>query len=168
MAEDIICMKIHITCQRLILRHSFVAGQQPFEIWGRGFDSRSGHRDWFDRAMQGSSRIPPYYCMVYKRAVWEVRGLTLSLRVETLPRCCDGLFFKAPPWASDALLTTLQSLLENVLQTVCRKLQAVLTFHVRLSVPKALPPLVNRSSSPWAWWMSCRFSKFNRATLTLH
>jgi hypothetical protein len=32
--------------------------------------------------------------------------------------CGDGLFFKVPPLASDALLTTLHPLLENVLQTV--------------------------------------------------
>jgi hypothetical protein len=32
----------------------------------------------------------------------------------------DGLFFEVPPLA---LLTTLHPLLENVLQTVCRKLQ---------------------------------------------
>jgi hypothetical protein len=38
-------------------------------------------------------------------------------------RCGDGLFFEVPPLASDALLTTLHPLLENVLQTVCRKLQ---------------------------------------------
>jgi hypothetical protein len=30
----------------------------------------------------------------------------------------DGLFFEVPPLASDALLTTLHPLLENVLQTV--------------------------------------------------
>jgi hypothetical protein len=33
-------------------------------------------------------------------------------------RCGDGLFFKVPPLASDALLTTLHPLLENVLQAV--------------------------------------------------
>jgi hypothetical protein len=33
-------------------------------------------------------------------------------------RCGDGLFFEVPPLASDALLTTLHSLLENVQQTV--------------------------------------------------
>jgi hypothetical protein len=38
-------------------------------------------------------------------------------------RCGDGLFFEVPPLASDALLTTLHLLLENVLQTVFRKLQ---------------------------------------------
>jgi hypothetical protein len=32
-------------------------------------------------------------------------------------------FFEVPPLASVALLTTLHPLLENVLQTVCRKLQ---------------------------------------------
>jgi hypothetical protein len=35
----------------------------------------------------------------------------------------DGLFFEVPPLASDALLTALHPLLENVLQTVFRKLQ---------------------------------------------
>jgi hypothetical protein len=58
-----------------------------------------------------------------------------------------GLFFEVPPLASDALLTTLYPFLENVLQTVCRVEQAVLTFHVRFSVSKALPPLENCSSS---------------------
>jgi hypothetical protein len=38
-------------------------------------------------------------------------------------RCGDGLFFEIPPFASDALLTTLHPLLENVLQTVRRELQ---------------------------------------------
>jgi hypothetical protein len=37
---------------------------------------------------------------------------------ELLWRCGDGLFFEVPPLASDALLTTLHPLLENVLQTV--------------------------------------------------
>jgi hypothetical protein len=37
-------------------------------------------------------------------------------------RCGDGLFFEVPPLASDALLTTFHPLLENVLQTVYRKL----------------------------------------------
>jgi hypothetical protein len=32
-------------------------------------------------------------------------------------------FFEVPHFVSDALLTTLHPLLENVLQTVCRKLQ---------------------------------------------
>jgi hypothetical protein len=66
-------------------------------------------------------------------------------------RCGDGLFFEVPPLASDVLLTTLHSLLENVLQTAAsvRRIveQAVLTFHVRFSIPEALPPIENRSSS---------------------
>jgi hypothetical protein len=51
-------------------------------------------------------------------AVWKVRGLTLLLRVRTMWRCGDGLFFELPPLASDALLTGLHPLLGNVLQTV--------------------------------------------------
>jgi hypothetical protein len=35
----------------------------------------------------------------------------------------DGIFFEVPPLETDALLTTLHSLLENVVQTVCHKLQ---------------------------------------------
>jgi hypothetical protein len=52
------------------------------------------------------------------RAIWKVRGLILLLRVGTLWRCGDGLLFEVPPLASDALLSTLHPLLENVLQTV--------------------------------------------------
>jgi hypothetical protein len=52
------------------------------------------------------------------KAVWKVRGLTLLLRVGILWRCGNGLFFELPPLASDALLTTLHPLLENVLQAV--------------------------------------------------
>jgi hypothetical protein len=53
----------------------------------------------------------------YTRGVCEVCGLTLLLQVRTLWRCGDGIFFKVLPLASDALLTTLHPLLENVLQT---------------------------------------------------
>jgi hypothetical protein len=42
----------------------------------------------------------------------------LLLRVGTLWRCGDGLFFEIPSLASDALFITLHPLLENVLQTV--------------------------------------------------
>jgi hypothetical protein len=52
------------------------------------------------------------------RAVWKVRGLTLLLRVGALWSHSDGLFFKVPPLASDALHTMLHPLLKNVLQTV--------------------------------------------------
>jgi hypothetical protein len=52
------------------------------------------------------------------RSVCRVRGITLLLRAGTSWRCGDGLFFEVPLLVSDALLTTLHSLLENVLQTV--------------------------------------------------
>jgi hypothetical protein len=52
------------------------------------------------------------------RAVCKVLGFTLLLRIGSLRRCGDGLFFEVPPLASDTLLTTLHPLLENVLQTV--------------------------------------------------
>jgi hypothetical protein len=51
------------------------------------------------------------------RAICKVHGLTLLLQVGTLWRCDDSLFFKVPPLASNALLTMLHLLLENVLQT---------------------------------------------------
>jgi hypothetical protein len=57
-----------------------------------------------------------YYA--YTRAVCKFPGLTLLLRVETLWRCGDGLFFEVTPLASAAFLTTLRPLLEDVLQTV--------------------------------------------------
>jgi hypothetical protein len=43
---------------------------------------------------------------VCAKAVWKFRGLAVLLRVRTLWRCGDGLFFEVPPLASDALLTT--------------------------------------------------------------
>jgi hypothetical protein len=54
----------------------------------------------------------------YTRAFCKFHGLTVSLRVGSLWRCVDGLFFEVPPLASDVLLTTFHPLLENVLQTV--------------------------------------------------
>jgi len=51
------------------------------------------------------------------RAICKVCGLALLLEVGTLWRCGDGLLFKVPPLASDALLM-LHLLLENVLQTI--------------------------------------------------
>jgi hypothetical protein len=63
-----------------------------------------------------------HYCknnkVVTSRAVRKVRGLTLLLRVGTSWKCDDGLFFEVHPLVSNALLTTLHLLLENVLQTV--------------------------------------------------
>jgi hypothetical protein len=47
-----------------------------------------------------------------------------------LLRCGDGLFFEVPPFASDTILTTLNPLLENVLLTVCRKLQGESVDHL--------------------------------------
>jgi hypothetical protein len=72
--------------------------------------------------MKGRQK-PIYITTSFTRVVWKLRGLTLLLRVGTLWRCGDGLFFELLPLASDALLTTLHPLLANVLQTVCRKLQ---------------------------------------------
>jgi hypothetical protein len=62
------------------------------------------------------------------RVIWKVSGLTLLLRVVTLWRGGDGLFFKVPPLASNALLTTLYPLLENMLQTV---------YHFKISCLRA-------------------------------
>jgi len=51
---------------------------------------------------------------IFTWAVCKVRGLTLLLRVGTLWRCDDGLFFEVPHLASDALLTTLHPLPKKV------------------------------------------------------
>jgi hypothetical protein len=67
---------------------------------------------------------------INRRVVLKFRGLTLLLRFGTLWKCGDGLFFEVPPFASDAVLTTLHPLLEDLVHTVCfRKIveQAVLT-----------------------------------------
>jgi hypothetical protein len=61
---------------------------------------------------------PPLSPSDNTRVIFKVRGLILLLRVGTLWRCGDGLFFVVPPLASDTLLTTLHPLLENMLQTV--------------------------------------------------
>jgi hypothetical protein len=50
-----------------------------------------------------------------KRAVSNIRGLTLLLWIGTLWRNGDGLFFEVPPLARYVVLTTLHPLLENVL-----------------------------------------------------
>jgi hypothetical protein len=50
--------------------------------------------------------------------IYEGRFKSSWTHLITPSRCGDGLFFKVPPLASDALLTTLHPLLENVLQTV--------------------------------------------------
>jgi hypothetical protein len=51
------------------------------------------------------------------RAICKIHGLILLLQVGNLWRCSDSVFFKVPPLASEALLTTLHSFLENVLKT---------------------------------------------------
>jgi hypothetical protein len=51
--------------------------------------------------------------------------------------CSDGLFFEVPRLASDALLTTLYPLLENVLQTVDRfKISCLEALFSRLEKPR--------------------------------
>jgi hypothetical protein len=52
------------------------------------------------------------------RAFSKVRGLTLLPQLGTLQRCGDSLLYEVPHLASDALLTTLHPLVENVLQAV--------------------------------------------------
>jgi hypothetical protein len=54
----------------------------------------------------------------YMRAICKVHGLTLLLEVGTSWRCSDGLVFKVPPLASNALLRILHPRLVNMLQTV--------------------------------------------------
>jgi hypothetical protein len=77
------------------------------------------------------------------RAVCKVRGFTLLPRVETLWRCGDGLFFEVSPLASDALLTTLHPLLENVLQAVCRKLFSEVATGTSIVKGKKFVPVFN-------------------------
>jgi len=60
----------------------------------------------------------PCLSRVYMKAVWKVHELTLLLWVGTLWKCGDALYFKEPPLKSNALLTMLHPLLENVLQTI--------------------------------------------------
>jgi hypothetical protein len=101
--------------------------------------------------------------------------------VGTWWRCGDGLLFEVPPLASDALLTTLRPFLENVLQTVCHKLQEDSgTGGFDLGAPFlwleksrnrmgrdldcTVDVLMGFHRSRWAHPLPL----FNRATLTLH
>jgi hypothetical protein len=115
------------------------------------------------------------------RAVCEVRGITLLLLVETLLRCGDGLLFEVPPLASNALPTTLHSLLENVQQTVCLKLQedsgaGGFDFGAPFSwLEKPINRMKRDPNSMEDVLMGFHRSRwlhplplFNRATLTLH
>jgi hypothetical protein len=54
-------------------------------------------------------------------SIYKVRGFTLLLRVGTLWRCGDGLFFEVPLLTSDAFLTTLHLLLENGVMVVLKE-----------------------------------------------
>jgi len=60
---------------------------------------------------------------VNTRVIYKLRGLTLLLRVRNLWRCSDSLFFKVPLLASKPLLTVLHPFLENMLHSICCKLQ---------------------------------------------
>jgi hypothetical protein len=75
-------------------------------------------RDFILQQFQARDKSRNVVYITYTRTVWKVRGLVLLLRVGTLWRCGDGLFFEVPTLASDALHTTLHPLLENVPQTV--------------------------------------------------
>jgi hypothetical protein len=107
----------NFTLQTFKPAHVVYYNKMQFRSW---VIVRCSYADVYTRILLESKFLTAYN---YTRAVWEVRGLTLLLRVGTLWRCGDGLFFVVPPLASDALLTTLHPLLENVLQTVSRKLQ---------------------------------------------
>jgi hypothetical protein len=148
----------------------YMRGLTPFS----GYYPPETENQWLDSQSLTS--------VMYTRAVWNVRGLTLLLQVETFWRCSDGLLFEVPPLASDALLTTLHLLLEDVLQTVFCKLQEDSgTGGFDLGVPCSLleKPRINRMGrdldcmavvlmgfhrSRWARPLLL----FNRATLTLH
>jgi hypothetical protein len=90
-----------------------------------------------------------------------------------LRRCGDGLFFEVPPLASEALLTTFCPLLENVLQTVCLKLQEEPRSSL-LMVGEAQKSYGARSglyagfSNGFPPVHFFQATEFNRATLTLH
>jgi hypothetical protein len=65
--------------------------------------------------------VRKYIPIIITRAVYKVRGLILLLRVGTLWRCGDGLFFEVLPLASDVLLTSLHPLLENGVTVVLKE-----------------------------------------------
>jgi hypothetical protein len=67
--------------------------------------------------------------LVYVRGPFEKFVDSSLLRVGTLWRCGDVLFFEVPPLVNDALLTTLHPILENVLPTVDHFEASELPFH---------------------------------------
>jgi hypothetical protein len=108
------------------------------------------------------------------RAVCKVRELTLLLQVGTSWRRGDGLFFEVHPLVSDALLTTLHPLLENVLQPV---------DHFEISCLRAPISWLEKPRNRMGWDLDYMadvligfhlfrwahpLPLFNRATLTLH
>jgi hypothetical protein len=87
----------------------------------RGQGRKKSGATLIGRCIDKSGKVYSNLEYVYFRntwVVWKVRRLNLLLRVGTLWRCGDGLFFEVPPFKSDTLLTALHPLLENVLQTV--------------------------------------------------
>jgi hypothetical protein len=83
---------------------------------------RSSWRERIAYYILGVVKFSLFYWYMYE-VVWKVHGLTLLPWVGTLWRHGDGLFFEVPPLASDTLLTMLHTLIKNVLQTICHKLQ---------------------------------------------
>jgi hypothetical protein len=76
-----------------------------------------------DQLQQNSEPLLSYEPLFFfffftTRAVCKVSGPASLLQAGNLWRCGDGLSFEVPHLASNALLTTLYPLLENVLQTV--------------------------------------------------
>jgi hypothetical protein len=88
-------------------------------------------RRYIDRASSMTSDTQTDFSLFYsaigeeslqsRTAVCKFRGLTLLLRVGTLWRCGDGLFFEVPPLAGDPLLQTLHPLLENGVTVVLKE-----------------------------------------------
>jgi len=71
--------------------------------------------------------LEPHYCVIHgihMKLCYDGRLKSSWTHLITPSwRCGDSPFFKVPPLTSNAVLTALHPLLENVLQTVCYKLQ---------------------------------------------
>jgi hypothetical protein len=109
-----------------------------------GSDSKSGPPEYEAGAL--TTELQYSFQLHNTRAVFKVRILTLLLRVGTLWRCGDGLFFEVPPLASDALLTTLHAVLENVLQTV---------DHFEISCIRGLFSWLEKPRNPMGLQLGC-------------
>jgi hypothetical protein len=78
--------------------------------------------DWADLLLFSQDSSFPVWRISFIRGPFaKIRGLTLLLRVGTLWRCGDGLFFEVPPLASDALVITLHPLLEHRVTVVLKE-----------------------------------------------